>query len=300
VRRDPPPTFEASGFLPGAMPDVGPSTPIGEILRRFKHLTNQQVEAILAHQREHAVRFGEAAVALGLVSEDDIVYALAQQYQYPYSRQGGQGASQELVVASQPFSPQAEVFRGIRAQLIMRVYDGHPTRRAIAVISPDSGDGKSYFAANIAAAFGQLGGRTLLIDADMRSPRQHTLFGIDNAAGLSTVLSGRSEAQAIHAVPYLPSLFVLPVGAVPPNPMELIERPGMGLLIAEVLQKFDHVIVDTPAFRHGMDGPVIAAKCGAALIVARRGVSHVAAIQDLVAVLSESPAQIAGVILNEF
>ena len=300
MRRDDPPGSPASGWQPGAMPDVGPSTVIGEIIRRYRNLSADQVEAILAHQRDHGMRFGESAVALGLASPDDVVYALAQQFHYPYSRQGGEGASAELVVASQPFSPQAEVFRGIRAQLTMRVYDGQPVRRAIAVISPDSGDGKTYFAANIAAAFSQLGGRTLLIDADMRSPRQHALFGVDNGAGLSTILSGRAEVQAIHAVPYLPSLFVLPVGAVPPNPMELVERAGMSLLLAEVLQKFDHVIVDTPAFSFGMDGPVIAAKCGAALIVARKNVSHVAAIQDLVATLSEGPAQIAGVILNEF
>ncbi len=300
MRRDPPPKFASTGSLPGVGPGVGPATSIGDILRRIKKLSDEQVDSILAHQQEHGVRFGEAAVALDLATEDDVVYALSQQYHYPYSREGGSGASAELVVASRPFSPQAEVFRGIRAQLTMRVYDGHPSRRAIAVISPDSADGRSYFAANIAAAFSQLGGRTLLIDADMRRPRQHTLFGIDNAAGLSAVLAGRAEAQAIHAVPYLPSLFVLPVGAVPPNPMELIERPGMGLLIAEVLQKFDHVVVDTPAFAHGMDAPLLAAKCGAAMVIARRGVSHVAAIQDLVAALSESPAQVAGVILNDF
>ncbi len=284
----------------GATPDVGPTTVIGEIIAQSRDLKPADVQSILEHQRNHSMRFGEAAVALGLASEDDVVSALSQQYQYPYSREGAIGASDELVVASKPFSPQAEAFRGIRAQLIMRVYDDQPERRAIAVMSPDSGDGKSYFAANIAAAFSQLGGRTLLIDANMRSPRLHSVFGIDNSAGLSTILSGRTEAQAIHAVPYLPSLFVLPVGAIPPNPMELVERPRMRLLLAEVLQKFDHVIVDTPAFRHGMDGPVIAARCGAALIVARQQKSHVAAIQDLMATMAEGPAQIAGVILNEF
>ncbi len=75
----------------------------------------------------------------------------------------------------------------------------------------------------------------------------------------------------IQQVPDLPSLFVLPVGNVPPNPLELFERPAFGLLISELMSKFDHVVVDTPAAVYGADAGVIAAKCGAALVVARKG-----------------------------
>ena len=272
---------------------------IGELIRRHRDLSAEQVERILAHQREHDLRFGEAAVALDLASEDDVVRALATQFEYPVSTGRADNFAPELVVVHRPFSPQAEIFRGIRAQLLMRLFGPQLPRRAIAVVSPDSGDGRSYFAANIAAAFSQLGGRTLLVDADLRAPRQHRLFGVDNLNGLSNMLVGHGGSRSVAPVLSLPSLFVLPVGAVPPNPMELIERPVFGALIADMLQKFDHVVVDTPAFAHGMDAPVIAAKCGAALLVARRDRSHFAGVQDLVATLSESPAELAGVVINE-
>jgi len=93
---------------------------------------------------------------------------------------------------------------------------------------------------------------------------------------------------------------VMPVGAAPPNPLELIERPAFGALLRELTSKFDHVIVDTPAMMYGVDAQVVAARCGAALIVARKDQSRVAALQQLVSTISQSSARIAGVILNEY
>ena len=182
----------------------------------------------------------------------------------------------------------------------MRLFNEGQDRRAIAVVSPDSGDGKTFFAANLAVTLAQLGGRTLLVDADMRGPRQHAVFGIDNNAGLSGILSGRAESKVIQQVPGVPSLFVLPVGITPPNPLELVERPAFGLLVRELLSKFDHVVVDTPAAVYGSDSAVIAARCGAALVVARKNKASVAALQDLVANLTETPAKLVGVVYNEF
>ncbi len=292
--------------LPEPPPAQAPATPleapqsIGALIGGASALSADKVEKILAHQRQHKLRFGESAVALGFANEDDVVRALATQFQYPLTPSQPHGVSPEVLVAHRPFSPQAEVFRGIRAQIMLRLHGPQMPPRAIAVVSHDSGDGRSYFAANIAAAFGQIGGRTLLIDADLRNSRQHSVFGVDNRTGLSTMLAGRGAAHTIVPVPGLPSLFVLPAGIVPPNPLELIERQAFGLLMADVLRKFDHVVVDTPAFALGMDGPVLAAKCGAALLVARRDRSHMAAVQDLVATLSEGPAELAGVIFNEY
>jgi len=274
---------------------------IGQLIRNHRTLSDEQIDQILEHQRAHGIRFGESAVALGLANEADVVRALARQFQYPVTEAlPAAGIQPELVVAHRPFSPQAEAFRGIRAQLMMRLQVGRKDqRRAIAVISHDSGDGRSYAAANLAVAFSQLGGRTLLIDADLRAPRQHRVFALEGVDGLSNVLSGRVSSYTLPSVPALPSLFVLPVGVVPPNPQELLEQPAFDRLLADVLQKFDHVVVDTPAFRHGMDSMVVAGKCGAAVIIARRHRSHSAAMQDLVACLSETPAELAGVLVNE-
>ena len=260
-----------------------PERSIGAIISETRNLTADQIEKVLNHQREKGIRFGEAAIALGFASVDDVLFALAQQFHYPYAAEDRRKASPELVALNQPFSVQAEAFRAIRSQVMMRLFNEGQERRAIAVVSPDPGDGKTFFAANLAVTLAQLGGRTLLVDADLRGPRQHAVFGIDNSSGLSGILSGRAESKVIQQAHGVPSLFVLPLGITPPNPLELVERPAFGLLIHELLSKFDHVVVDTPAAMYGSDSAVIAARCGAALVIARRNASRVAPLQELVA-----------------
>lgn len=273
---------------------------IGEIISKTRSLTSDQVDKIVAHQRETGLRFGEAAVALGFVTSDDVLFALAQQFHYPYSPVDRQRLNPELVSAAQPFSKQAEAFRAIRGQLLLRAYPEGAPKRALAVISSNTRDGKTFFTANIGVGLSQLGGRTLIVDADMRGPRQHEVFGVKNTMGLSGLLSGRSGENAICAVPDLPSLFLLPGGPIPPNPIELIERPAFAMLMRELVNKFDYVVVDTPAAIYGSDATAVAIKCGAALCLARQGNSKLSGLQDLIATMSAGSVKLAGVIMNEY
>ncbi|MBL0297923.1 MAG: polysaccharide biosynthesis tyrosine autokinase [Betaproteobacteria bacterium] len=273
---------------------------IGDIIAELRDLSAEQVERVLAHQRETGVRFGEAAVALGLASKEDVLFALSQQFHYPYAPEEKRTDNPELVTLNEPFGARAEHFRALRSQLMMRLFvEGEP-RQALAIISPDSGDGKTYCAANLAVTLAQLGGRTLLVDADMRGPRVHEVFRVSNRAGLSGILSGRADKGVIQQVPGVTSLFILPVGITPPNPLELVERPAFGLLMRELASKFDYVVVDTPAAVYGADAAVIAARCGTALVIARKDASRVGMLQELVGSFSGSPAKLAGVVMNEF
>jgi protein-tyrosine kinase len=274
--------------------------PIGQILREKLRLSAEQVEAVLAHMRATGIRFGDAAVALGLATNDDVLQALSEQFGYAYANEDRRRLSPELVTLNQPFSTQAEAFRTIRSRIMMTVFSEDQQKRALAVVSPDSGDGKTFFAANLAITLAQAGGRTLLVDADLRGPRQHEVFNLENTAGLSSLLAGRVDTQIVQQVAGVPGLFVMPVGVTPPNPLELIDRPAFNMLMRELVLKFDHVVVDTPAVVYGADAHVIAARCGAVLIVARENASRVVALQQLVAALSQSPARVAGVIMNEF
>lgn len=274
--------------------------PIGDLIRDARNLSAAEVEKVLSYQRQHGVRFGEAAVTLGLASPDDVLNALAQQFHYPLANAERRIASPELVTLLQPFSVQAEAIRAVRSQVTMRLSKPDAPRQALAVISPAQGDGKTYFAANLAVGLAQLGGRTLLVDADLRGPRQHEVFKVSNAAGLSSLLSGRAETQVIQAVEGVQGLFVLPCGPIPPNPLELIERPAFGLLVRELTAKFDHVVIDTAAASLGSDACVVAAKCGAALVLTRKHQNKVAALQDLVASMAGSSVQLLGAVVNEF
>lgn len=275
-----------------------PERMLGELIGKIRRLDDDAITRIASFQRQHGLRFGEAAVALKLATSEEVLWALSQQYQYAYAPDLKPGAVAELVTATQPFGDDAEAFRELRSQLMMGVLGG-PQRKALAILSPDVGDGKTYIAANVAAVFSQLEGRTLLIDADVRTPRQHLLFGVDSTVGLSGLLSGRYEGEAILPVHGLPNLFLMPAGPVPPNPLELLQRPAFGLLIQELLHKFDHVIVDTPAARHGADARVIAAKAGAALVIGREGSSKLDSMKVLLKSLEKTPTSVAGVVINE-
>jgi Mrp family chromosome partitioning ATPase len=89
------------------------------------------------------------------------------------------------------------------------------------------------------------------------------------------------------------------VGVVPPNPLELVQRPAFGLLMHELCNKFDHVIVDTPAWSHGADARVLAAKCGAAMVMGRRDSSRLEAIHTLVTQVAKNKGRFAGVLIND-
>ena len=280
--------------------EVGADRSIGDIIRDARNLTADEVEQVLSYQKEKGVRFGEAAIALGLASEEEVLSALAQQFHYPLAAADKRNDNPELVALNQPFSVQAEAFRAIRSQVTMRMNPNPELRKALAVISSNSGDGKTFFAANLAVSLAQLGGRTLLVDADLRNARQHAVFGLSNSAGLSSILSGRAESQVIQRVEGVPSLYVLPCGPLPPNPAELVERPAFGLLMQELTAKFDHVVVDTPAAEVGVDSAVVAARCGFAIVVARKNASRVTGMQDLIASLTGSDVEVVGAIVNEF
>lgn len=277
-----------------------PSRAIGELIRDARNLSAEDVERIGKYQREHKMRFGEAAIALGLASAEDVLFALSQQFQYTYGDEDRRRANPELVALTQPFGHQAEAFRAIRSQILLRTQGEDDLRRALAVVSPDTGDGKTYFCANLAVALAQLGGKVLVVDGDMRGARLHQIFGVDNTKGLSNLLAGRGGKNVVKAVPDVPNLWVIPVGVQPPNPLELVEGPAFGLLLRELTSKFDHVLVDTPAAVFGSDGVVIAARCGSALVVARQNTSKVGKLQDLVASLHAGQARLAGVVMNEF
>ena len=259
-----------------------------------------QIEALA---RERGMRFGDAAVAMGAATADEVIQALARQFRYPTLPPGTgsrSALSAEAVMLSQPYSPQAEAFRALRSQLIRQLFRPEQTGPSLAVTSPDSGDGKTFLAANLAIAMAQIGGRTLLIDADLRGPRVHQVVRVDNDVGLSTVLSGRADLQCIQSVPMASGLFVLPGGPLPPNPLELIERPAFASLLRHLAVRFDHVVVDTPAAIYGSDAQAVADRCSAALVVARRHASRLAPLQQWVTTLSQGPTRLLGVFLNEF
>ena len=276
------------------------SRTIGAILMDAGLLSAEDAEQILRLQRQNNLRFGEAAIRLGLLTEADIQYALARQFDYAYLRMSDRRAvSEEVVAAYQPFSAQTEQMRSIRGQLMLRWFDLSEQRQTLAVIGSQRGEGRSWLAANLAVVFAQLGERTLLIDADMRNPRQHELFMLQNKSGLSTLLAHRSREEAIVRITDLVGLSVLPAGPVPPNPSELLNRPAFEELLAHARSSYDVVLIDTPSLSAGDDAAMIAVRAGAVVALARSRQTRVAAFNDIVAGLSSAGVAVVGSVLND-
>jgi chain length determinant protein tyrosine kinase EpsG len=270
--------------------------PLGAYLRDAGKLSDEEITRVASRQKEQGLRFGEAAVALKLVAENDVRAALAAQFDYPF---GTEGLDRELVVAADPFGAQAEVFRELRSRLLLEALpESGPS--TLAVLSAQPGEGRTYIAANLAAAFSQLGSRTLLIDADLRGGRLERLLHVDTATGLSHVLAGFADAaDALQRVNGLANLWFMPAGALPPNPVELLQRPVLETLLAAMREKFDHIVLDTSAASRGPDCRVVAARASASLVVARRNEARLENLQHLVDALERGPARIAGVVMNE-
>jgi protein-tyrosine kinase len=276
---------------------------IGAILVDSGKLTLADAERILRVQKEHGLRFGEAAIQLGLLSSQDIQIALAHphQYDYPYlvKKEHGNEISDELIAAYQPFSYQVEILRALRSQLMLRWFTGEPERRTLAITSPGRGDGRSFLAANLAVVFSQLGEHTLLIDADLRNPRQHALFNLDNRSGLSSILSNRAELNDIRRIPSFIDLSVLVAGPQPPNPQELLGRPIFSKLLEELVGEFDVIIIDTSAGSEYADVQTIAVRASGALMVARNNQTSVSGFADLVKAFTNSGVAVVGSVLND-
>jgi protein-tyrosine kinase len=273
---------------------------IGAILVDSGKLSAADAERILRQQKENKLRFGDAALQLGLLTQQDIAQALAQQYNYPYLIKGEGKVATELIAAYEPFSPQVEALRALRSQLMLRWFVGEPGHKTLAVCSAGRGEGRSYLAANLAIIFSQLGEHTLLIDADLRHPRQHELFKTDNKLGLSSILAGRGGLDAIQRIPDFENLSLLSAGPVPPNPQELLGQATFVQLLETAASRYDVVLIDTPAAADYGDTQMIAARARAAIIVARKHKSSLAATQQLTEHLSQVGTNLVGSVLTEF
>jgi protein-tyrosine kinase len=291
--------------IPHSVTDLHSAGPgrqkIGALLCSLGKLNREKVDAILGCQGLRAIRFGEAAIELGLLSEPDIQEALERQYDYPTLRHDHVTAHPGLVAACLPFSEAAATLRKLRTELDLRWFaHQHNARRCLAIVSPGRGEGRSSLVANLAVAFAQRGDRTLVIDADLRAPAQHDYFGLDNRAGLSAFLSGRDSREAIQPVPGFHSLSVLAAGCMPPNPQELLSRPAFGHLLADMERTFDIVLLDTPSCEIEVDAQIIAARAGGALLLARTGMTQAQRLRTLAGQLRSAGTAVVGATMKAF
>jgi protein-tyrosine kinase len=272
---------------------------IGALLVDAGRLRPEDAERILRAQRARGLRFGEAALELGLLTQDDIRFALARQYEHAVLPIGDPSIAPDVIAAFRPGHLTVEALRQLRSQLLLRWFDATADRKALAIIGAEPGGGRSFIAANLAVLFAQLGESTLLIDADLRQPIQHRMFRIDGATGLTTLLSERAGLEIARPIDALKRLSVLPAGPLPPNPQELLSRGAFARLIESAARQFDVIIIDTPPWDLGADAQIVAARAKAAVLVARPHHASIRSVAHLVASLRDCGTHLIGSVANQ-
>ncbi|WGG49145.1 chain length determinant protein tyrosine kinase EpsG [Rugamonas sp. DEMB1] len=271
---------------------------IGGILLSTGKITPENAERVLRMQKELGIRFGEAAQRLGLITEADIQQVLARQFDYPYLQTGERKYSDRLLAAYQPFSPQVEQLRAVRSQLMLRWFARG--RKALAIVEVGADDGASLFAANLAVVFSQLGEHTLLVDANLRQPSQHSVFDLPLGPGLSDLLAGRADRQAIAKIDSFVALSLLTAGTLPPNPQELLSRAPFVALNGELEAAYDVVLYNAAPFALGADALAVAARAGGVLLVARKNATLLSDITALTDEIRHSGAEVVGAVMVDY
>jgi receptor protein-tyrosine kinase len=243
--------------------------------------------------------FCGADIDFRLIDHQDIQPASGVQSDYRRAVPDRGRFSDNLVVAYHPASRQSEMVRGIRSQIMLQWHE--QSRKSLLIVSPQSGDGRSFIASNLAVAFSQLDLRTLLIDADFRRPSHHAIFALsDSKSGLAEILAGQAHRNGIQGIAEFPSLSVLTAGSPPPNPAELFGSYRMNALLHILEARFDVLLIDTPAATSGIDAQVIAGVVGGAILLTRRNQTRLADAKALQHVLNAVQCPLMGAVVNDF
>ena len=206
-----------------------------------------------------------------------------------------EGGPIEDVVLKNPRALLAENYRVIRTNIVLSSPDSHP--KNILVTSISAQEGKTATSVNLALVLAQSEHAVLLIDADLRRPRIHQIFGADNSTGLSTYLAGASDLRIIPAGPS-GNLQIIPSGPVPPNPSELISSNRMKELLALLHEKFDFIIWDSPPLFMVAESLVLSKLLDGTVLVAKAGSTTYEDLNRGIKSIRDIESRILGVVIN--
>ncbi len=204
----------------------------------------------------------------------------------------------ETFIMDNPLSAFTESYRLIRSSVLLSTPD-HPPRTLL-ITSMMQQEGKSTTTKNLAYILAQNDKKVLIIDADMRRPRQHSMFAIDNSYGLSNYLSGNTDEQQPSLVKLQPDslISVLPSGPIPPNPAELLGSKNMKILLDKSVERFDFVLIDSPPVQQVTDSLLLAGLVDGTITVLRSGKTTFDMLDSGIKKLRESQAHMLGFVLN--
>ncbi len=290
-----------------------------ELVSRFG-IDSEGIQRIFDAMEQQSLGFAQAALRLGLVSNAQLDEARIRAHTGAMPQDPGlvEAAlrkiaadrrivlrsaepvipSPRLVIAHDPSDPRSERMRALRTELML-LSERSPGANVVAVLSPGIQEGRSQLAAELAIAFAQLGRRTLLVDADMRSPRQHVLFGATNEHGLSSFLTN-FQSPIYHPVVDLPQMHLLTAGPIPGNPLELLSDGRFAKFVTDWRNHYEFLVIDTPSVSRCADGIAIATLARRVLVLSRAQRTPFKETRDMLRRLNTAQAGVLGAVLNHF
>ena len=202
----------------------------------------------------------------------------------------------EVVTFGLPRSMISEAFRNIRTSILLSA-SGNPPKK-IVISSPNPTEGKTTITINTAIALSQMGADVLIIEADLRKPRIHKIFGQENGMGLSNFLSGNAELHSIIRQSEIPNLFYILSGPLPPNPSELLGSSMFKNMIECLEERFDHIVIDAPPTLGFADAVILSTSADGVILVVHGGKTPRETLQRAKNILAQVNARILGVVIN--
>lgn len=205
------------------------------------------------------------------------------------------GANIESYIVQKPLSPLAESYRLIRSGLLLSSAEQPP--KTILVTSMDAKEGKTSTTINIARVLSQGGKKVLIIDCDLRRPRVHAVFAMQNDRGLSNFLTGNLQENIIHKIPG-EEIYVISSGTIPPNPSELVSSRKLKTLVEKMAEDFDFVLLDSPPIQSVTDSLALTQIVDGTVVVIRVGVTTYEMLQSGLKKLKDVQCHLLGCVLN--
>jgi polysaccharide biosynthesis transport protein len=207
------------------------------------------------------------------------------------------GHPRELVGASNPYSVHGEAYRTLRTGILLSRAGAPP--KLILMTSTTSGEGKTATSTNTAVLFAHTGAKVLLIDADLRRPRCHRVFGMDKEPGLTEVLTGGRAVFEMIRPTQVDGLSLLTSGSLPPNPTELLGSEKMKKILAELAASFDFIVLDSPPILPVSDSVLLSTIVDGVVVVVNSAKTAKQQIRVACARLKYARSKIFGVVLNK-
>ncbi len=207
------------------------------------------------------------------------------------------GLSEALVTLQNPSGAATEAYRMLRTNLFYARVDAPP--KVIVLTSAGFDEGKSTTCANLGVALAQAGKNTLILDCDLRKPTQHKIFKTRGILGLVDVLVGERAPQEVWHEP-IPGLKLIPAGAPPPNPAEILTSRRLAQFLDQVREEFDYVLVDTPPVGYASESAALAANGDGVLLVLDSQHTRKGSLRQALRRLGSVGANVLGTVMNKY